>query len=73
MVSPKKVRLQITIHKDTLVTIDNLIKRLEKENPLVPYTRSSVLEGAFIAQLNQIIQDYEGKNQKNKEEEKWKF
>lgn len=70
MVSPKKVRLQITIHKDTLVTIDNLIKRLEKENPLVPYTRSSVLEGAFIAQLNQIIQDYEGKNQKNKEEEK---
>lgn len=70
MVSPKKVRLQITIHKDTLVTIDNLIKRLEKENPLVPYTRSSVLEGAFIAQLNQIIEDYESKNQKNKEEEK---
>lgn len=68
MVSPKKVRLQITIYKDTLVTIDNLIKRLEKENPLVPYTRSSVLEGAFIAQLNQIIQEHE--NQKNKEEEK---
>ena len=68
MVSPKKVRLQITIHKETLNTIDNLIKRLEKENPLVPYTRSSVLEGAFIAQLNQIIQEHE--NQKNKEEEK---
>ena len=68
MVSPKKVRIQITIHKETLNTIDNLIKRLEKENPLVPYSRSSVLEGAFIHQCELMLQELESKNQKKEEE-----
>lgn len=70
MVNPKKVRISITIFKETLVVIDSLIKKLEKENPLVPYTRSSVLEGAFICQMNQIAKEHESKNQNTKEEEK---
>ena len=68
MVSPKKVRISITIFKETLNTIDSLIKKLEKENPLVPYTRSSVLEAAFITQMNEIVEAME--KQKQKEEEK---
>lgn len=70
MVNPKKVRISITIFKDTLVVIDSLIKKLEKENPLVHYTRSSVLEGAFICQMDGVVKEYESKNQETKEEEK---
>lgn len=68
MVSPKKVRISVTLFKTTLQTIDALIARLEKENPLVPYTRSSVLEGAFIAQIDEIVKAYEKQEQDKKEE-----
>lgn len=61
MVSEKKVRIQVTLNKVTLETIDNLIKKLEKENPMGGYSRSSVLEGAFIAQCDQMVKDYEAK------------
>lgn len=67
-VCERKQRIQITLLKTTVQTIDELIKQLEKANPLVPYTRSSVLEGAFLAQIDAIIKEYETKNQNNKEE-----
>ena len=66
MVGPKKVRISVTLLKSTLDVIDKLVETLEKRNPLVPYSRSSVLEGAFIAQMSAIIE--ENKNQKEEEE-----
>ena len=73
MVSPKKCRLQVTFHKETVAVLDKLVTKLSEMNPLQPYSRSSVLEGAFMHHvaiiLAEMLQEKE-KQEKAKKGEK---
>lgn len=67
MVSPKKCRLQVTFHKETVAVLDKLVSKLSEMNPLQPYSRSSVLEGAFMHHVDIILAEIVKEQEKQKQ------
>lgn len=55
MVSKKKSRIQVTMDRQTVELLDKLVEKLNKERPMATHTRSSILEGAFINYISEIV------------------
>ena len=70
MVSKKKIRIQVTMDRQTVELLDKLVEKLNKERPMATHTRSSILEGAFINYFSEIVGAV--KNQKEGEIKEWK-